>query len=147
MLKNFYFEPCLLQVLSTFCVLISIINPIGTLSPGYATNRILWQILQFLQAIYAKIVESIQVRRIRVKLSIADQRPKGKKSRKCQEIGAVGNLAGCEIFTGCEISQVALFIMRNLLPACHYSCLMHTVHFSHTVPAACLKFCLFCSSF
>ena len=31
MLKRCYFEPCLLQVLSTFCVLISVINPIGTL--------------------------------------------------------------------------------------------------------------------
>ena len=41
-----------------------------------------------------KIVESIQARRIRVKLSIADQRPEGKKSRKCQEIGAAVNLVG-----------------------------------------------------
>ena len=30
-LKKCYFEPCLFQVLSTFCVLISIINPICTL--------------------------------------------------------------------------------------------------------------------
>ena len=29
--QKFYFEPCLLQVLSTFCILISIINPIGIL--------------------------------------------------------------------------------------------------------------------
>ena len=40
------------------------------------------------QAIYAKIVELIQARRIRVELSIADHKPKGKKSRKCMEIGA-----------------------------------------------------------
>ena len=31
MLKKCYFEPCLLQVLSTFCVLISVINLMGTL--------------------------------------------------------------------------------------------------------------------
>ena len=35
-----------------------------------------------------KIVESIQAQRIRVKLSIADKRPEGKKSRKCKKSGA-----------------------------------------------------------
>ena len=29
MLNKCYFEPCLLQVLKTFCILISVINPIG----------------------------------------------------------------------------------------------------------------------
>ena len=50
-----------------------------------------------------KIVESIQARKIRVKLSIANQIPEGKKSIKCQEIGATGNLVGCEILTGCTV--------------------------------------------
>ena len=82
MLKKCYFEPCLLQVLSTFCVLISVINPIFTL------RSLLFYLSHFvanfvvLQAIYAKIVESIQAQRIRVKLSIADQRPERKKSKK-----------------------------------------------------------------
>ena len=65
--------------------------------------------LQFLQAIYAKIVESIQARRIRVKLSIADQRPEGKKSRKCQEIEAAGKIS-----QPAKFSQVALFTIFPL---------------------------------
>ena len=79
MLKNCYFEPCLLQVLSTLCVIISVTNPIFTLR--YSTDRILWQILQFLRANHAKIIESIQTRRTRVELIVADQIPEGKKSK------------------------------------------------------------------
>ena len=37
---------------------------------------------QFLQAILAKIIESIQTRRIRVELIVADQILEGKKSKK-----------------------------------------------------------------
>ena len=135
MLKKCYFEPCLLQVLSTFCVLISIIN-----RTGYATDLILWQILQFLQAIYAKIVESIQARRIRAKLSIANQRPERKKSRKCQEIRAARNLAGCEIFVACKIFA-GCTIHSAKFSSCTLFMPLHTVHFSHTIPAARLKFC------
>ena len=81
-----------------------------------------------LKAIYAKIVESIQVRRIRVELSIADQKPEGKKSRKCMEIRACGkfgkaakflqhvkflqvaNFLNLRNFAGCKISQPANFL-------------------------------------
>ena len=44
-----------------------------------------------------------------------------------------------EIWQGSKFSQPALFIMLKFHPA-HYSCLMHTVHFSQTVPVARLKF-------
>ena len=80
-----------------------------------------------------KIVESIQAQRIRVKLSITDQRPEGKKSRKCHEIRATINLAACEnftayeIFAGCTVhpakfaSCVHCFILQHCSPFCHYS--------------------------
>ena len=113
MLKKCYFEPCLLQVLSTFCVLISIINPICTLrSLLFYWSHFVANFL-VLQAIYAKIVKSIQAQRIRVKLSIADQRLKGKKRSKCQEIGAAGNLVGCEI-----ASYLSLFMAHATVPSC-----------------------------
>ena len=39
--------------------------------------------------------------------------------------------------SSCKISFMSMFILQ------YYSCLLHTVHFSPTVPAACLKFCIF----
>ena len=62
-----------------------------------------------LQAIYAKIVESIQARRIRVELNIADQKPEGKKSRKYMEIGACRKFRNLQNFASCEFSQPANF--------------------------------------
>ena len=66
----------------------------------------------FYKLFMPKIVESIQARIIRVKLSIADQRLEGKKSRKCQEIGDAGKISQAAKF-----SQVALFILRKCHPA------------------------------
>ena len=119
MLKKCYFEPCLLQVLSTFCLLISIINPICTLRSPL--------ILLFLQAIYAKIVELIQARRIRVKISIAYQRPEGKKSRKCKERGVESRRKreAVEFCRIAKISQSAEF--RNLRNFA--GCTVHTAKF------------------
>ena len=68
----------------------------------------------FYKLFMQKIVESIQARRIRVKLSIADQRPEGKKSKKCKEIGVAGKIS-----QHAKFSQVALFIMRKF----HYTAL------------------------
>ena len=84
-----------------------------------------WKILQFLQAIYAKIVESMQAQRIRAKLSIADQRPEGKKSKKCKEIGAVRNLAGCEFFAGCTVHPEKFSSCALFMPPTHCSLLTH----------------------
>ena len=76
--------------------------------------------MQWLQDIYAKIIESIQARRIRVKLNIADSRLEGKKSRKCQEIGVAGKISQLAKFLQAvkflypiKFSQIALFILQN----------------------------------
>ena len=63
-----------------------------------------------------------------VELSIAYQKPEGKKSRKCMEIGAIGNLAGLrnfrnlQNFVGCEFSQpTKLPHVATVHQFCHYS--------------------------
>ena len=53
-----------------------------------------------------KLLRSIQARRTRVKLSIVDQRPEGKKRRKYKEIGAPAKLVPAALFTA-----PALFIL------------------------------------
>ena len=65
-----------------------------------------------LQAIYTKIVESIQTQRIQVKLSNADQKLEEKKSRKCMENGALQ-----EIWRAAKISQAAKFHSVAKLPS------------------------------
>ena len=55
MLKNCYFEPVLFQVLSTFCVLINVINPNCTLrSLRYSTDRILCLFYNFCNLFISK---------------------------------------------------------------------------------------------
>ena len=78
-----------------------------------------------LQAIYAKIVESIQARRIRVELSIADHKPKGKKSIKCMEIRACRKFGRVAKF-----SQPAKFRRLRIFATCEckISFMFATVH-------------------
>ena len=102
--------------------------------------------MQFLLANYAEIVESIQARRIRVKLSITYQRPKGKKSRKCKEIKAA-------IWQAAKFSQVAKLQPADTVPAS--SALFHIqplFSYSYTLLLFCYSFCFFsyfnpCNSF
>ena len=89
-----------------------------------------------------QVVESIQARRIRVELSIADQKPEGKNSRKCKEIGSLQefcrvakisqpvefrklrNFASCEISQPMKIRSVAKFASCHRAPhaTVHLSC-------------------------
>ena len=83
MLKKCYFEPCLLQVLSTFSLLISVINPIATQrSLLFYRSHFMANFVGFFQDYQAKIIQSIQTRRTRVELIVADQILEGKKSKK-----------------------------------------------------------------
>ena len=68
MLKKCSFEPCLFQVLSTFCVLISVINPIGTLRSRLYYRSYFVAIFVVLLDNQAKIIELIQARRIQAEL-------------------------------------------------------------------------------
>ena len=89
---------------------------------------------------YAEIVESIQARRIRVKLSIVDQRPEGKKRRKYKEIGAPAKLVPVALCT-----TPALF---HLLPVPAFytmPCLHLFLVFSYFNPCNSFYFGLFCN--
>ena len=95
-----------------------------------------------LQAIYAKIVESIQARRIRVELSIAYQKPeeRGVESRRKREVVKFGRIMKfsqpikfhrLRIFAGCEIAS-----------CCHYSppATVHPINYSFLLPVYMLNF-------
>ena len=81
-------------------------------------------------------------KQIRVEFSIADQKPEGKKSRKCKEIEATRNLAGCEIsqvtnfrnlqnFAGYEISQPAFSPLFKFLPLFMFPAFYFLTSFGH----------------
>ena len=89
--------------------------------------------MQFLRASCAKTVESIQARKIRVKLSIADQGLDRKKRKKCKEIKAA-------IWQAIKISQPTKFRrLRKLHPT-------DTVHHVHCSSSS-LFSCISCPSF
>ena len=77
MLKKCYLEPCLLQVLSTFCVLISVINPIGTLRSRLYYLSHFVAIFVVIQAKYANVIKPTQTRRIQVELRDVCQKSEG----------------------------------------------------------------------
>ena len=69
---------------------------------------------------------------------IRDQKERRVENAKKLELQEISQ--GAKISQGDKISQAALFSLRKFHPA-YYSCLLHTVHFSHTVPTTRLKFC------
>ena len=78
-------------------------------------------------------------------LLIRDQ--KERRAENAKKLELQENFRKCTVHPAkflqhAKFSQVALFILRNFHPAALFMSL-HTVHFSHTVPAARLKFCLF----
>ena len=77
--------------------------------------------MQFLLANFAEIVESIQARRIRVKLSIADQRSEGKKSIKYKEIGAPAKLVPAALFTAPALFTI-LCTIHHAARSCFLRC-------------------------
>ena len=67
----------------------------------------------------------IQARRIRVKLSIADQRPEGKKSKKCKENGALRNWLPTTLFTASDtihLCPVEFLLPVEFVPFCSNFC-------------------------
>ena len=95
-----------------------------------------------LQAIYTKIVESIQARRIRVDLSIAYQKLEEKKSRKRMEIGACKKFGRAAKFSQSTkfrrlriflptttVHHAALFMSLALFTILLFDVLTHFCHF------------------
>ena len=84
--KYFYFEPCVLHVLSTFCVLINLANLIGTLRSRLYYLSHFMAIFVVIQAKYANVIEPTQTHRIQAELENACQKSKGNWSHKLKEI-------------------------------------------------------------
>ena len=96
------------------------------------------KILQFLRANHANIVESIQARRILVKLNIADQRSEGKKSKNVKKNTTAGKLLLEALFPA-----PALFLLLPV-PAFHATpCLLLLLVFFHFTPVITFRFWFF----
>ena len=71
-------------------------------------------------------------------LQIRDQ--KERRAENAKKLGLQEIWQGAKFSQPAKFLQPARFILRKFHPA-HYSCLLHIVHFSHSVLAARLKFC------
>ena len=94
----------------------------------------------FLLANYVEIIESIQARRIQVKLSITDQRPEGNKRRNYKEIGAPAKLVPAALCTA-----PALFLLLPVPAFYAMPCLQLFLVFSYFNPCNSFYFGLFCN--
>ena len=67
---------------------------------------------------------------------------KERRAEKAKKLELQEILQGTKFSEPVKFSQAEMFILRNFHPV-HYSCLLHTAHFSHIIPAARLMFCHF----